>query len=125
MEFKLKLVNKYLVLSEAIQAAGGIFYAQDTGRICVARRSGLVGDPYTWATWGGKVDKNEKPEATVRREILEEAGYSGGSTLKHVYTDNYTTKTNPPTELIYETYLVIIDEEFEPKLNWENIDYRW
>lgn len=117
MTFLKKITGTY-VLAETLAAAGGIFVAKDTGRICVARRSGLVQDPYTWATWGGKLDKNETPEGTVRRELIEEAGYVGGFDLEHVYT----SKT---PDLIYDTYWIIIAEEFEPRLNWENVDYKW
>lgn len=114
----LKKITRAYILSETAAAAGGIFLAEDTGRICVARRSGLVQDPYTWSTWGGKLDKDETSEETVRKEILEEAGFIGALDLKHVYT----SKT---PQLIYDTYWIIVGKEFKPKLNWENIDYRW
>jgi 8-oxo-dGTP pyrophosphatase MutT (NUDIX family) len=113
-------VSKFykLVAAETVAAAGGIFYAEDTKRILVARRSGLVEDPYTWSTWGGKLDKEETPEMTVKREIIEETGYTGAYKLQHVHTYK-------DSKVTYDTFYLIVPKEFKPKLNWENLDYRW
>jgi len=120
MSFNKKIKGKYVLADsmDTITAAGGIFYAKDSGKICVARRGGLVPQPYTWATWGGKLDKGETPEVALKREIAEEAGYIGAYKLEHVYTSN-------DPNLVYDTYWIVVDKEFDPKLNWENVDFRW
>ena len=72
--------------------AGALVYAKDTKRYLLSYRSIHLKEPHTWATWGGRIEKGETPEQAVRRELEEEAGYTGPCKLKllHLYQkDNY------------------------------------
>ena len=101
-------------------AAGCIFISKDTGRILLAHRSGRVLEPHTWGTWGGKVDEGESPTQAVVREIEEETGYDGQYKLSHLWTFK-----DPEAGFQYHNYLVLVNFEFTPKLNWETDNSEW
>ena len=101
-------------------AAGCIFIAKDTGRILMAHRSGRVLEPHTWGTWGGKVDEGESPTQAVVREIEEETGYEGQYKLSHLWTFK-----DEEAGFQYHNYLVLVQFEFTPKLNWETDNSEW
>lgn len=101
-------------------AAGCIFIAKDTGRILLAHRSSKVLEPNTWGTWGGKVDEGETPKDAVVREIEEETGYSGRYKLSHLWTFK-----DPEVGFQYHNYLVLVQFEFTPQLNWESSNSKW
>jgi len=98
--------------------AGGIFYAKSTGKYCLAYRSKYVNEPHTWGVWGGAIDENESPEQAVKREIHEEAGYTGQFKMKplHVYKSG---------DFTYHTFLIEVEDEFTPHLDWETEKYGW
>jgi len=101
------------------RAAGCIFFCPETRRFCVARRSNReISYPNHWSTWGGKMEAGESPETTVLREVGEEAGYFGEINLMPMLV-------NISDESVYFNYLGIVLEEFEPKLNWENSEFKW
>ena len=99
--------------------AGCIPVAQDTGRYLIPLRSGEVEQPFTWGTIGGAVDANEDPLNAAIREFKEETGYSGNILrTKHIHKyqkDDFT----------YNTFIVVVPEEFTPSLNWESRDAQW
>jgi len=99
--------------------AGCIFYAKDTNKYLIAKRSQYVEQPNTWGTWGGAIDQSETPEQAVLREIREETGYSGSVQLKPLWTFKH------PNGFQYFNFLAIVEREFEPKLDWETQDYKW
>lgn len=101
------------------RAAGCIFFSTKTKKFCLARRSvNEMSYPKHWSTWGGNCDPGETPEATVIREVAEEAGYTGAIDLVPMLT-------NIGNNSIYFNFLGVVTDEFEPKLNWENSDYVW
>lgn len=101
------------------RAAGCVFFCPATKRFCLALR-GLreVSYPNHWSTWGGNKEPGESPEQTVLREIGEEAGYYGEIDLVPMLT-------NIADHSVYHNFLGIVPEEFEPKMNWENSEYKW
>lgn len=99
--------------------AGCIILAQDTGRMLIAHRSKHVEQPLTWGTWGGAIDSGENPVESVRREVGEETGYNGSIIdIKPLYVFKSGT-------FRYFNFLVIIESEFKPRLDWENCGYQW
>jgi len=101
------------------QAAGCIFLALDTGKVCIAHRSYDVEQPGTWGTWGGAIDENEDPAAAVRREVEEEAGYHGEMKLIPLYVFSHTSGFK------YYNFLAVVPHEFKPILNWETQGSAW
>lgn len=98
--------------------AGGLFYALDTGRVLVQKRSQYVNEPNTWGVWGGKIDGDENPKSALQRELKEETGYSGPYDLKPVYTFKEGA-------FRYYNFLILVPEEFKPRHSWESSDHVW
>ncbi len=99
--------------------AGCIFLARDTGRFLIAHRSRHVEQPGTWGTIGGAIDSGETPIDAVRREAYEETGYKG-----HIddIIPLYVFRSN---SFKYSNFVVVVEKEFEPHLDWETQGYRW
>jgi len=98
--------------------AGCLFFARDTKRFLVAHRSAHVEQPNTWGTWGGAIDSGEDPVEAVKREAAEETGYTGHVEIEPLYVFK-------KDQFRYYNFLVIVDEEFKPHLDWENQGYKW
>jgi 8-oxo-dGTP pyrophosphatase MutT (NUDIX family) len=111
---------------EALQAtgfwgergAGCIFLARDTRRLCFPLRGRYVREPLTWGVWGGAIDEHETPKHAVEREVWEETGYVGK--LELIPLDTFTHGT-----FKYYNFLAVIDHEFEPDVDIENLWYKW
>ena len=67
---------------------------------------------------GGAIDSDEIPKEAAKREVQEEAGYDGETEMIPLSVFEKGT-------FKYHNFLAIVDEEFEPKLNWETQDYKW
>lgn len=100
------------------QGAGCIFLAKDTGRILIAHRSDAVEQPNTWGGWGGAINRGESPVEAVRREVVEEADYHDHYDLEPLYVFQKGT-------FKYHNFLVVVDHEFAPDLNWETQGFQW
>ena len=101
------------------QGAGCLFVARSTGRLLLALRSDKVLEPGTWGTWGGAIDAVETPLDAVLREAVEEVGVT-------VAPDDVTPLLVFRKDgFAYHNHLVVVDEEFEPELNWETADFAW
>jgi len=98
--------------------AGGIFYAEDTKRFLLPFRSEYVNEPHTWGVWGGAIDKGENPEEAVKREIREEAKYTGKYKLIPLYVFQ-------KGDFKYHNFLIILPSEFKPSLDWETEKSGW
>lgn len=101
------------------EAAGCLFLARDTGRLLIAHRSDEVLEPNTWGTWGGAMDRGESPEEAVLREVDEETEHSGARLALPLAVFSHDSGFR------YHNFLVVVDEEFEPTLNWETQGYAW
>ena len=100
------------------QGAGCVILARDTGRFLIAHRSAHVEQPHSWGGWGGAIDSGEDPAEAVKREVHEETGYSGSITMEPMYVFKKDT-------FRYYNFLVIVDQEFTPRLDWENQGFKW
>lgn len=100
------------------QGAGCLVLSRETKRILIPHRSPYVLQPSTWGVWGGAIDSEEIPINSVKRELEEEAGYSGSVkfiTLSVYQQDNFK----------YHNFLAIVESEFIPQMNWETDGYLW
>tara|TARA_B100000900_G_scaffold414699_2_gene442107 strand:- start:1360 stop:1839 length:480 start_codon:yes stop_codon:yes gene_type:complete len=104
-----------------ITAAGGLFLALDTGRVCLQQRSQHTSHPKTWAFWGGKAEPKERPIETLLREFEEEIG-SLPDVQKIHPLHIFKSKNN---QFEYHTFIVAVYEEFIPILNNESDGYCW
>jgi 8-oxo-dGTP pyrophosphatase MutT (NUDIX family) len=100
------------------RGAGCLFLAQDSKRLLLAHRSQEVEQPGTYGTWGGAIDQGEDPLAAVKREIHEETGFDGPSIIEPLLI--FKDKT-----FRYYNFLVVVESEFSPILNWESAGYQW
>jgi 8-oxo-dGTP pyrophosphatase MutT (NUDIX family) len=98
--------------------AGCIILAKDTGKLLIAHRSDAVQEPNTWGSWGGAIDSKENPLEALVREINEETGYHGQIEVEPLYVFS-----KPGFK--YYNYLAIVDNEFTPRLDWENQGFIW
>ena len=104
-----------------IICSGGIFVSKDTRRFLFLNRT----QGKTAGTWGIVGGKNEPidraPIDTLQREIKEELGFLP-QIDKFIPLEQYVSKDE---EFYYHTYLLLVKEEFIPKLNNEHSGYSW
>lgn len=103
------------------KGSGCLIVCKSTDRFLLIQRSDYVASPLTWGLPGGKVENGESPLEAARRETIEEIGID----IKSLpITLIYTNDVHAPRFRFY-TYACIVDEEFEPSLNWESANYKW
>jgi len=100
------------------KGAGVLVYCQKTNRFLLGLRSNLVNEPGTWGTFGGKIDNDANPKQAALRELKEETNYSGPINLIHF-------DTFQSGNFQFFNFLGVVDEEFTPRLDWENEDAQW
>ena len=101
------------------QAAGCLFLALHTGRILIAHRSRDVLEPNTWGTFGGAMDAGEDPRTAIKREVQEEAGYTGPLKLIPLMVFNHASGFR------YSNFLAVVKSEFKPVFDWETQGSGW
>lgn len=101
-------------------AVGGIIVSKKTNRVLTLMRSSKESYPGTWNFCGGKIELNESPHEALVREIDEELG--GVIIDKLIPLHRYQSRSK---DFIYDTYIVLIQDEFVPTLNWENSGFAW
>ena len=104
-----------------VKASGCVFLSVSTGRILLQLRSRKVSHPGTWAFWGGKAHKEERPIETLYRELQEEIG-NIPAVVKIYPLHQYKAKNN---SFFYNTFIVVAYKEFVPILNDESSGYCW
>ena len=100
-------------------AAGALVLARSTSRLLIAHRAEGTLQAGTWGTWGGAVDAGETPVDAVTRELREEAGFADE------FDSHPLMVFEHDTGFTYANFLVIVDHEFEPVLNWETQNFGW
>ncbi len=101
------------------QGAGCLVFAKSTKKFLIAYRSEYVQEGHTWGTWGGAIDAKEDPKDAVIRELHEETGFNG-SVLGIVPLFVFRKDS-----FRYSNFVVIVEDEYEPHLNWENDRSEW
>jgi len=102
------------------KGAGILPIACTTGRILIAHRSIAVEEPHTWGVWGGKIDDDDADlQDEAQREFREETGYNGNLEIHPAFVFRSAGGFE------YHNFIGVLDEEFQPTLNWETDNYRW
>jgi len=100
-------------------ASGCMVFCPKTKRFLFPFRSAKVWDPKTWGVWGGKVEGGESFQAAAVRELEEESGYVAKDPeikiMSHI----------PANDKEYCVFLVIVEDEFEPRINEEHDHATW
>lgn len=104
-----------------IICSGGLFLAKDTKRfLLLLRTQGKTAG--TWGLVGGKKEPTDAtPFEALKREIEEEIGKISGI-KKTVPLELFTSNDQ---KFQYNTYVVIVEKEFQPQLNEEHAGYAW
>lgn len=108
-------------LVNEIICSGGIFLSEKTKRFLFLLRS----QGKTAGTWGLVGGKKEPQDTTLidilKREIEEEVGFT--PTIKKIVPLELFVSNDENFQ--YNTYVLIVEEEFIPKLNDEHAGYAW
>jgi 8-oxo-dGTP pyrophosphatase MutT (NUDIX family) len=104
-----------------IICSGGLFLSKNTGRfLLLLRTQGKTAN--TWGLVGGKKEPGDStPVDILNREIAEEIG-SYPKIEKIVPLELFTSNDE---NFQYNTYVLIVNEEFIPTLNKEHASYAW
>lgn len=107
--------------SEQIIASGGLFLAKTTKRfLFLLRTQGRTAG--TWGLVGGRKEPSDAtPFEALKREIEEEIG-TVSDIKKTVPLELFTSNDQ---NFQYNTYIVIVEDEFIPQLNNEHCGYAW
>lgn len=98
--------------------AGILPFCLSTKRFLIPKRSQEVMHGGTYGVWGGKIESDENPEDAAKREFYEETKSNVSMDLleAHIFVDG---------EFKYHNFIGLVEEEFEPKLNWETSSFEW
>ena len=103
-----------------IEGVGTFIYCISTQRYLFLLRN-TTKYSGTWGLAGGKIDAGEHLLSSLHRELKEELGYDFID-VKVIPIEKFTSDNN---HFSYHTFLIPIDEEFIPKLNYEHRGYCW
>ena len=98
---------------------GALIYSKATQRYLFLLRN-QKRHAGSWGLVGGGVEVYETPIEGLHREINEEIGSIDFN--KVIPLEKFTSDTN---NFEYHTYLILVDNEFIPKLNNEHRGYAW
>jgi len=106
--------------SSAVKAVGVWFRSRDTHRYLYLLRND-VRHPGAWALPGGKINAGETLLGGMERECTEELGFF--PQYQHlVPLERFTSADG---EFEYNTWICVVDQEFQPRLNHEHLGYAW
>lgn len=102
------------------RGAGAIIVSEQTGRVMTVLRSPKETHPNTWSFAGGRVENGETEIQGLCRELKEELQLT--KIKKIIPLHRYQSRSN---DFVYDTFVVLVNKEFIPELNWENAGYAW
>ena len=104
-----------------IVCSGALFYAKSTKRfLFLLRNNGKTAG--TWGIVGGRQETTDASTfESLKREIQEEIGFMP-EIKKTIPLELFVSKDD---KFFYHTYLMIIENEFIPKLNDEHCGWAW
>lgn len=104
-----------------IVCSGGLFLSKDTKRFLFLQRT----QGRTAGTWGFVGGKKEPSDLTLfdalKREIEEEIGLLP-DIKKAIPLERFTSNDQ---NFQYNTYVIVVEKEFVPILNFEHSGYSW
>ena len=106
--------------SSVVKAVGVWFRAVTTGRYLYLMRNDPR-HPQVWGLPGGKIESGETLLGGMERECCEELG-SMPSYLRLVPLERFTSADG---HFEYNTWVCVVAEEFQPRLNQEHLGYAW
>ena len=109
-----------IIFVKQFRGVGAIIVSEQTGSVMTVLRSSYESHPNTWTFAGGKVEQDESPVNALIRELDEELQLT--KFKKIIPLHRYQSRSN---DFIYDTYIVLVNKEFIPELNWENSGYAW
>lgn len=100
------------------QVVGNIIYSKNQGFLFLQRADDCEKNSGKWHILSGGVEDGESLEVAAKREFVEEVGYNGEIEIEKLQTIDFKN---------YEfTYFLIMPKKpFNPKLDFENKDYKW
>ena len=104
----------------AVKAVGVWFLAQDTTRYLYVMRNDTR-HPHAWALPGGKINPGETLLGGMERECREELGFF--PEYQHLVPLERFTSVDGEFE--YNTWVCVVAQEFQPRLNHEHLGYAW
>ena len=102
------------------RGVGAIILSEGTGKVMTVLRSSRETYPDTWTFAGGKVEADETPVDALRRELEEELQLTKIKKITPLH--RYQSRSK---DFVYDTFVVLVNKEFVPELNWENSGYAW
>lgn len=109
-----------IIFVRLFRGVGAIIVSKATGNVLTVLRSPRESYPNTWSFAGGKVEQDESELHALERELIEELALMSFS--KIIPLHRYQSKAR---DFIYDTFVVLVEDEFIPTLNWENSGYAW
>ena len=103
-----------------IEGVGTFIYSTSTHRYLFLLRNSTK-YAGTWGLAGGKIDANEQILASLTRELKEELGHEFHN-IKVIPIEKFTSDNG---NFAYHTFLISVEEEFVPILNYEHRGYSW
>jgi len=107
--------------TNTITCSGGLFLSKETKRFLLLQRT-QAKTAGSWGLVGGKREPYDlTPLDNLQREIQEEVG-NAPTIQKIVPLELFTSNDH---NFQYNTYVLIVENEFMPTLNSEHIGYAW
>jgi 8-oxo-dGTP pyrophosphatase MutT (NUDIX family) len=103
-----------------VKAVGVWFKAKSTGRYLYLLRNDSK-HPNSWGLPGGKIESGETLLSGMERECIEELGFFPG----YIHLMPLEKFTSADEQFEYNTWICVVESEFQPHLNHEHRGYAW